>query len=156
MQVFSIMRVKCFGRLRQIFQNDAMVAVLLLPHFSVLVPVILVSCYVILKYSLSIHHTSYKILPSYEVNVESCQPEGGCFPGDLSRAKTTSRGLTTWCSPHMKAITVVLHRNYSKMFMTWMFCFAEDNKIVSGIDNTITEPDSIKTDFQHTSGCHEL
>jgi hypothetical protein len=25
--------------------------------------------------------------------------------------------------------------------MTWMFCFAEDNKIISGIENTITEPD---------------
>jgi hypothetical protein len=30
---------------------------------------------------------------------------------------------------------------YSQMFMTWMFCFAEDNTIISGIENTITEPD---------------
>ena len=30
---------------------------------------------------------------------------------------------------------------YSRMFMTWIFCFAEDNKIISGIENTITEPD---------------
>jgi hypothetical protein len=30
---------------------------------------------------------------------------------------------------------------YSQMFMTWMFCFAENNKIISGIENTITETD---------------
>ena len=41
-------------------------------------------------------------------------------------------GLKTWCSPHMKAITCLLYRNYSKMFITWMFCFVEDNKIISG------------------------
>jgi hypothetical protein len=29
---------------------------------------------------------------------------------------------------------------YSQMFMTWMFCFFY-NKIISGIENTITEPD---------------
>jgi hypothetical protein len=27
------------------------------------------------------------------------------------------------------------------MFMTWMFCFVEDNKIISGIEKTITETD---------------
>jgi hypothetical protein len=27
---------------------------------------------------------------------------------------------------------------YSRMFMTWIFCFAEDNKIIYGIENTIT------------------
>jgi len=42
----------------------------------------------------------------------------------------------------MKAITVLLYRNYSKMFKKKkMFCFAEDNKIISGIENTITEQD---------------
>ena len=30
---------------------------------------------------------------------------------------------------------------YSQIFMTWMFCFAEDKKNISGIENTITEPD---------------
>jgi hypothetical protein len=39
-------------------------------------------------------------------------PEGGCFP----REKTTSRGLTIWCSPHTKAITALLYRKYSGMF----------------------------------------
>jgi hypothetical protein len=45
------------------------------------------------------------------------------------------------CSAHMKAITVLLYRSYSKLFIAWMVCFAEDNKIMSRIDNTITEPD---------------
>jgi len=34
-----------------------------------------------------------------------------------------------------------------------MFYSAEDNKIISGIENTTTEPDEKNTDFQHTSGC---
>ena len=57
--------------------------------------------------------------------------------------------------PHMKAITVLLYQNYSKMFNTWMFCFTEDNKRIPGIENTITEP-NWKKDFQHTSCCQEL
>jgi hypothetical protein len=40
---------------------------------------------------------------------------------------------------------VLLYWNYSKMFVVWMFCFAEDNKIISGMDNTITEQDWRKT-----------
>ena len=66
---------------------------------------------------------------------------------DLVRCKTTSEKLTTWCSPHMKAITVLLYRNYSMIFMTWMFCFTEDNKIISRIENTITETDWTKNGF---------
>jgi len=56
---------------------------------------------------------------------------------------SNSQGLTTWCSPHMKAITVLLYRNYPKMFISWMFCFAEE--LISGIENTIMEPDWKKT-----------
>ena len=74
-----------------------------------------------------------QLLPSYGVNIESCQPE------DQVRGKATSRGLTTWCPPHSKAITVLLYRSYSQMCITWMFGFAEDNKIFFGIENTITE-----------------
>ena len=37
-----------------------------------------------------------------------------------------------------------------------MCCSTEDNKIVSGIENTITEPDYKNTDFQHISGCQGL
>jgi hypothetical protein len=33
----------------------------------------------------------------------------------------------------------LLYPNYSKMFNTWMFCFVEDNKIISSIEKTITE-----------------
>ena len=41
--------------------------------------------------------------------------------------------------------------------MTWMFCFAEDNKLISGTENTITELDwKKKEDFQHNSGCQGL
>jgi hypothetical protein len=36
-----------------------------------------------------------------------------------------------------------------------MFYFAEDDNIISDIENTITEPD-LQTDFQHTSGCQGL
>ena len=56
---------------------------------------------------------------------------------------SNSRGLTTWCSPHMKALTVLLYRNYPKMLICWMFCFAEE--LISGIENTIMEPDRKKT-----------
>ena len=59
-----------------------------------------------------------QVLPKYEVNIESCQLSG----------KTTSRGLTTWCSHHMKVITVLVYRNYSKMFITWIFvCRRQQN-----------------------------
>jgi hypothetical protein len=37
-----------------------------------------------------------------------------------------------------------------------MFCFVEDNKIISAIENTITEQDWKKKDFQHTSGLSEV
>ena len=42
------------------------------------------------------------------------------------------------------------------MFITWMFCFAEDKKIISSIENTITEPDWKTPHFQHTSECQGL
>jgi hypothetical protein len=32
-------------------------------------------------------------------------------------------------------------------------CFAEDNKIISGIESTFTESDLKKTDFQPIYGC---
>jgi len=41
------------------------------------------------------------------------------------------------CSLHMKAMTILLYRNYSK---NGLFCM-KDKKIISGIVNTITEPD---------------
>ena len=45
-----------------------------------------------------------------------------------TQGKTTSRGLTTCCSPHMKAITVLLYRKYSKMFITWIvICRRQQN-----------------------------
>jgi hypothetical protein len=37
-----------------------------------------------------------------------------------------------------------------------MFYFAEDNKIISCIENTNTEKKGKKRDFQNTSGYHEL
>jgi hypothetical protein len=40
---------------------------------------------------------------------------------------------------------------FIKMFMTWMFCLAEDNKIISGIENTITNRTEKYQDFQPTS-----
>ena len=58
-----------------------------------------------------------QLLPSYEleVNIESCQP--------------------------LRGLTVLLYRNYCKMFMTGMFCYAEHSKMISSIENKITEPD---------------
>ena len=72
-------------------------------------------------------------------------------PWALDRGKTTSRQLTTWCSSHMKAITVLLYRNYSKMFITWIFCVGEDNNRKCKYGNGLG-----KTYFQHTSGCKVL
>jgi hypothetical protein len=74
----------------------------------------------------------------------------------LAQGKITSQWSTIWCSSHMKAITISLNWNYSNMFITWMFCFAEDNKIISGIENTIMEPDWKNTEFQYTSSCQGL
>jgi hypothetical protein len=48
-----------------------------------------------------------------------------------------SGGLTTWCSHHMKAITVLLYQNCAKMFKNWLFCSIVDNKIISDIENII-------------------
>jgi hypothetical protein len=58
-------------------------------------------------------------------------------PRSLVRVKTTSRGLTTWCLPHMKAIAVLLYRSYSHMFMTWMICLSEDNQYIYKGNKTI-------------------
>ena len=82
-------------------------------------------------------NTSYKIFLSYEVNmvnVESCQHEGGCFPRGFNQSENNLSRVDNlmFTSYEFKAITVLLHRNYSKLFMTWMFCFAEDNNIISG------------------------
>ena len=44
-------------------------------------------------------HNIIQLLPLYEVNIESYQPEVGYFPLE----KITFIGLTTWCSLHMKA-----------------------------------------------------
>ena len=51
-------------------------------------------------------------------------------PRALAQGKTTFRWLTTWCSPHMKAITVLIYRNYSKIFITnlnVLFCRRQRN-----------------------------
>ena len=40
-----------------------------------------------------------------------------------TRERKTSRVLTTWCSPHMKEIYVLLYRNYSKMPKTCLSFF---------------------------------
>jgi hypothetical protein len=43
------------------------------------------------------------------------------------------------------------HRKFSTWGVyTWIFCFAEDNKMLTGIENTIMEPDwkKIKTNFR--------
>ena len=43
------------------------------------------------------------------------------------------------------------------MIKTWLFCFIVDNKIISGIENTIMETDwKTPTDFQYTFGCQGL
>jgi hypothetical protein len=48
-----------------------------------------------------------QLFPSNEVNIKSCQSEGGCF------TKQLLEGWQLLCSPHLKAITVLLYRNYS-------------------------------------------
>jgi hypothetical protein len=84
---------------------------------------------------------------------EVVNPRMVVFPEGFSwRENNLSRVLTTWCSPYMKAITVLLYQNYSKMFITWMFSFAEDNKIISGIENTMSEQEWKKTQILWLSG----
>ena len=77
-------------------------------------------------YSLGVKHhkpqSLYNIqsLPSYEVNIKICQPPRGCFPMGWKQP------LEGWqLDIHlvwiMKAITVLLYRNYTKMFKTCLF-----------------------------------
>jgi hypothetical protein len=77
-------------------------------------------------YSLGVKHhkpqSLYNIqsLPSYEVNIKICQPPRGCFPLGWKQP------LEGWqLDIHlvwiMKAITVLLYRNYTKMFKTCLF-----------------------------------
>jgi len=74
---------------------------------------------------------------------------------DLARGKTTSLGLPTWYSRNMKAM--LFYHNETTIRCLLLEYFAEDNKIISGIENTITEPDWKKTpEFQHTSVCQGL
>ena len=72
------------------------------------------------------------------------------FPRAIARWKAISRWLTTWWSPHMKAITVLLCRNYRKMYTTWMFCVVEDTNIISSFSAT-SEADTV-----YTSGASEF
>jgi hypothetical protein len=58
-------------------------------------------------------------------------------PRALAWGKTTSEWLTTWYSPHMKTIIVLLYRNYSKMSKTWMFCFVSSTPRLSGIQTLL-------------------
>ena len=62
-----------------------------------------------------------------------------------------NRGLTqvTRKGFQLKAITILLYRSFSKMFLTWMFCFVEDNKVISTIEKAITEPDKKKGFSSH-------
>ena len=64
---------------------------------------------------------------------------------EFSKTSSINMTLYTYCL-HTRW-TVLLYQNYSKMFITWMFCFAEDNRIISCIDNTITVPDWRKRIF---------
>jgi hypothetical protein len=47
---------------------------------------------------------------------------------------------------------VLLYRNYSKMFITLIFCFAENNKLMPVMQNTMPELDWKKKDFHGTFG----
>ena len=87
------------------------------------------------KFNCSSSLYNIQLLPSYEMNIETCQLKGGCFPEGIHpmRKKITSRGLTTWCSSHMKANTVFYTETTLRCLTTLIFCFVEDNKIISGI-----------------------
>jgi hypothetical protein len=47
-----------------------------------------------------------QLLHSYKVNIESCQRKVGFIS---RRENNFSRIDTTWCSPHMKAVTIILY-----------------------------------------------
>ena len=66
-------------------------------------------------------------MPSYDVNIVSCKPEGWLF-SPRAREKTISGGLTTWWLPHMKAITVLLYRNFGDVYnLNVLFCRRQHN-----------------------------
>ena len=73
----------------------------ILPRKQILRKTSKLSCYFYILQK-HIRYTNIQLLSSYEVDIESCQPGSGCFHG----RKTTSRGLTTCCSPHIQTINL--------------------------------------------------
>jgi hypothetical protein len=64
------------------------------------------------------------------------------FPEGLSLSENNlSRVDSLMLTSYEGNNCLLLYPNYSKMFNTSMFCFVEDNKIISAIENTITEQD---------------
>lgn len=63
-------------------------------------------CLVVIRLTAISDHIM-QLLPSYEVNIQSYQFESGRFPEGCSPMETTFQWLTTCCSPHMEAITVL-------------------------------------------------
>jgi len=83
------------------------------------------------KFNCSSSLYNIQLLPSYEMNIETCQLKGGCFPEGIHpmRKKITSRGLTTWCSSHMKANTVFYTETILRCYNNFnvLFCRRQQN-----------------------------
>jgi len=60
-------------------------------------------------------------------------------PKTLARRKPTFRGLTTWCSHHMKAITVL--SSETTVRCSWLALFCRRQQKNSGIENIIKKPE---------------
>ena len=98
-----------------------------------------------------------QLVPSYEVSIESCQILGGSFPeGVRSRENNFSsvdKLIFTSYSDNICFIIPKLFKNVQNL----TFFFVIDNKIISGIENAITEPNWKKpTDLQYASSCQGL
>ena len=98
-----------------------------------------------------------QLVPSYEVSIESCQILGGSFPeGVRSRENNFSsvdKLIFTSYSDNNCFIIPKLFKNVQNL----TFFFVIDNKIISGIENAITEPNWKKpTDLQYASSCQGL
>ena len=80
------------------------------------------------KFNFSSSLFNIQLLPSYEMNIETCQPKGGCFPEGFSPwerkkennfSRVDNLMFISYESKHC-----FLYRNYSKMFNNFniLFC----------------------------------
>jgi len=97
-----------------------------------------------------------KLLTSYEVNIESCAADSGCFPRGIFPRENDLSMIGNLMFTKYEGNNCFYYTETTLIyFKIWMFCFVEDSKIISDIANTIMQP-HCKNTIQNTSGCKGL